>query len=121
MNKILTTFIMVSFVLNTTAFACPKLVKEGESSPCTGIVFTEDQERKIRTDLVYYKELSERYEKRSELDKQLLELERATSKDLRTELNARDNSVFWEKTLFFMLGAGLTGLASYVAIQSTSK
>ena len=109
---------LIVFLSQQVVFACPEIVKEGEPSPCTGIVFTHEQETKIRTDLMYYKELSGKYKQNAELDAKLLKLERDLSKDLRNELSMRESTAFWENSLFFILGAGLTGLVSYAAFQS---
>lgn len=109
--------LLLSFMLAASASTCPKVVKKGDVVPCDGIVLSTEQELKARTDLIYYKELSDRYEKRSEFERELLNLEKESSRYYRSELEKKKDREFWQKALYFMAGAVLTGAVAYGTVQ----
>lgn len=108
---------MISLLICSSALAecpIPTKVKAGEASPCAGYVMDDATELKIRTDLIYknllidnLRAISAAQENIIKIDKQQLEIYESQAK--MTDLN---------KTLYFGLGALVTGLVAYGTVRA---
>ena len=98
-----------------------QLLNHGDKAPCTGFLFSPEQEKKVyeaTQDAKYYKELSDKLMKRQELQTEQLQImdERLKlymnqSNTLAIELQKEKSDSFWKKTLYFGLGIIVTGVA----------
>jgi len=124
MEKVISLFISILLVCNVSLANCPKpvtLLDEGTPAPCTGFLFSPEQEKLVyqaTEDAKYYKLLSEKLTERQALQAeqitimdQRLQLYMNQSNELAKELNNEKNDDFWHKTLYFGLGIVVTGLA----------
>lgn len=125
-----TVFLVLSLILNQTAFAeCIDVqeVKAGDKIVCDGVLLSPDAAKKIDTqqvDLKYYKDLSDKLLQRKDLtDKEVnvldqrLKLYQDESSNLADKLSQRESTDKWERLMYFGLGVLATGLAVYGATQ----
>jgi len=95
--------------------ACSQKVsylKIGEAAPCSGYLFSPKKELEVRIKVDSYDLLLEANGKRNELiknlDNQIL-VYQSNNVLLVEKLNQQQARNFWEKTLYFSLGAFITG------------
>lgn len=111
-------------LFNTPVYAeCSDVspIKKGDVAACDGFLFSKDAERQAeeyRSDSQYYKSLSEKYAQKAELEasqntilEKRLNLYITSINDLSKEVAKRDNSESLYRTVYFVLGVLVTGLA----------
>lgn len=112
-GKIILSLILIS----SNVFAdctTPTRVAKGALSPCEGYVFSAELETKVRTDLIYKDALILNLTQRNTLQEEMLKID---AKQLQIYQD-RVESNEWEKTLYFILGAALTGTVSYGVVRA---
>lgn len=132
MKNLLSIFLVLLLLAPQSALALEckhevSLLEEGQKAPCTGFLFSPDAEKKASQavdDVKYYKDLSEMYQKRTDLaNKELqvmderLKLYMNTTTELAQEVNRKERQDFWQRTLYFGLGILVTSIAVYGASQ----
>jgi len=124
MEKVISILITLLLVSNTALANCEKpvtLIEKDNPAPCTGFLFSPEQEKaayQATEDAKHYKLLSEKLTERQRLQTeqisvmdQRLQLYMDQSNTLAQEVNKEKNNNFWHKTLYFGLGIVVTGLA----------
>lgn len=116
-----------SFAFGTECKESVQVIKEGDKAQCTGLLYSEEADKKAAKDYEdakYYKELSNRLEERKTLtDKEIsildkrLQLYITQSEDLTKSLYQVEARSDWEKAMWFGFGVIATGLAVYGASQ----
>lgn len=96
-------------------------IEQGQSAPFSGYLM--DKEKSIRVfkldvELDFAKKNVEVLTYQNNLYKDQLTKNTEYIKSLNEQLVSQHSDNFWTKTLYFILGAGLTGLVAYGTIQS---
>lgn len=88
---------------------------------CTGYLFTPEKEYEVRTESYQFSKLKELTATQDELItvlNQRLDNQLKYSTDLSNELQSRKDKEFWRNSLFFLLGAVVTGAVSVAVINN---
>lgn len=103
-------------------------IKSGETAPCSGFLFSDEAEKdaaRARDDAKYYKELSDKLiernkvvDKESEILERRLQLYVTQSDMLAEKLTKEESKDFWQKALYFGLGAIITGGIAYGVVNT---
>lgn len=122
-------FLVLSLLTPSLSFAVDckqnvQVIKVGEVAQCDGFLFSPQAEKKASQavdDLKYYQDLSKLLHDRNDLkDKELsiqdqrLTLYMNSSRDLAEQVTRKEHEDFWQKTIYFFLGAGIMYGASQV-------
>ena len=84
----------------------------GQKTPCTGFLFSPEHEYNVRFKIATFDNLQKYIKKQEEINKILNERLVNAQKhniNLSDRLQKKENNSFWHKTLYFILGAILTG------------
>jgi hypothetical protein len=118
-------FILIFILLPNLVFgACDKPVsylQENEKAPCTGYLLTPEKEYEVRTKVYQFDKLNELVNKQDEIISVLnkrVENQIAYSTLLQNELQERKEKDFWRNSLYFLLGALVTGAVSVAVINN---
>ena len=123
MKKLLAT-VMLFFFLTGTAFAGgPVKIKKGEPAPYDGWVFTQQQEEKVRLDIIELQSVRKQIELKTDLIlnyKQQIEFHVLTEERYKRAWEETEDSLLKvtkavnrNKLLYMLLGIGLTVGAGY--------
>lgn len=107
---------IISFLISINSYAiCDKnvyhLVKD-QKAPCEGYLFSPEKEQEVRIKIKTYDYLLKYNDKQKEIidvmNERIVNLQKYNS-EIDKELQNRQKFKFWEVTLYFSLGALLTG------------
>lgn len=109
--------ILLSLCLALPAYGnCEKNVtylEKGKSIPCTGYLFSPEQELKVRLKVKLYDSVLAYSDKQGEinelLNKRLIEYQKYNVV-LSNEISSQKERTFWNNTLYFAVGVILTGV-----------
>lgn len=123
--------LIISFVTSTATGQCPQpvvVIKKGEVAVCDGFLFSPEAEKRAATardDAKYYKELTDKLFERQDLatkERDILErrlnLYVEQSRTLSEALTKKQHEDFWQKALYFGLGAVITGGVAYGVVKT---
>lgn len=108
--------ILLVLSLSFPSYACDNNVKyltQGTPAPCTGYLFSPEQEYKVRLSTERYEIMKLMVEKQTDINNVLEERLKNTqqyNEYLSQRLRKEKKDDFWHKTIYFGLGAVLTGV-----------
>lgn len=105
-------YLILSLILiSNTAFgeACdlPEKITIGDKAPCNGYLFSDADELKIRTNMVYQLDLSDNLRKQNTIQSDMLKI---SAEEIALYKSSQPLTT-WEKALYFGLGVVATSLA----------
>jgi hypothetical protein len=133
--------LVLSFTITWQAFGCEVPVtplKEGDKSPCTGFLFSPDQEHKLRVqnqdynnmieEVKIYLQQKELFQKELGVSQQIIDKEqqkaeiwRKAAEDSTQKLVEKEERQTFRDWLFLLAGVGLTAVAGYAVGQSGKR
>ena len=129
MNKLIC--LLLIFSLSFPALADFDLLNQGQAAPYTGYLITSDREKKLRMldkELEICNNINNSYKRLDSFNSEneailikRLDLYKNESERLANTLAKNNSDSFWEKTLYFGLGAVLTGFIAYGVVQATKQ
>lgn len=124
-QKVIAIFLIFGVTANANEVT---YLEQGKPAPFTGYLFSTEQEKEIRYQLIDADFNTKRlqikdgiisnYESQIVIYDKRLELYKNTSEELAKQMIANKDVSFWEKSFYFILGATLTGLVSYGLVNT---
>lgn len=113
--------ILAIIFISNTAFGAvcdiPEKIAAGAPSPCAGYVFSDANEQKVRTDLVYKNSLIDNLTKQNAIQSDMLNI----SAEQIALYKAARPLTDWDKAMYFALGVVVSGVAVYGAAKVIGK
>lgn len=120
--------IALFLIISTPAYADFDYLKKGDVAPYEGYIITPEREQSLRLmdkKLGLATDLNTSYSTQNALDSktidilnQRVDLYQRQNADMSKQLSEAKGDGFWQKTLYFSLGAVLTGLVAYGTVRA---
>lgn len=104
---------LIALLIPAVSFGQVKYIEKDTPAPYTGFLFTPEKEQQIRLTLIEHDFLKlelEVYKDTNKLLQERANLWQKQSTELANELVKKERLTFWQNTLYFGLGAILTGV-----------
>lgn len=124
MKKAISLILSLFLYLEYSFAACDKPVnylQEGTTTPCSGYLFTPEKELEVRIKIANYDKMELLVKKQDEMINILdsrIKIQIEQNIELSKLNEGNKNEDFYQKVLFFGLGALLTGMIAYGTIQA---
>lgn len=127
MKRLILIVTLLTFGVNVAANDVVRL-EQGNPAPFSGYLFSDQVEKQTRYRLIEADYTDKRnqqlqtiisnYEQQISIYDKRLELYKNTSEELAKQVVSNKDVSFWEKSLYFILGATLTGIVSYGVVNT---
>lgn len=111
MKNLILSLILISNSAFGAVCDLPEKVALGDKAPCAGYIFSDANELKVRTDLVYKNSLIDNLTKQNAIQADMLKISAEEIELYKASRPLTD----WQKAMYFGLGVFATGVAVYGA------
>lgn len=119
--KLLIALLLISNNLYADVCSVPVKITVGSPAPCTGYVFSNANELKVRTDLTFKDLQITNLTAQNNTLNDMLQIDNKQLIIYKSDAQNDKTLSEWEKVAFFGLGVLVTGLASYAVVKAAGK